>query len=292
MAKIKEIRNRIKSVRATHKITSTMEMVATGRMKRALNRMLEARPFLRGFTEVMARLVSSGDLPDHPLLAERADIRREAVVVLSSNRGLCGAFNTNLYRRCMEELRRIRSAGHPTEIHVLGKKVAGLLRFQGEEVATAAPLPDRPVFADAVALARALTARFAAAEEDRVDRVTLVCARYESALRQPAVTLAVLPVRPAAPAGLARGAGDAAIYSPARAEIFASLLPVYVESVLFQALLETTASEQVARRNAMKNATENAEDMIKTLTRNLNKVRQAQITRELAEIVGGSQGLR
>jgi F-type H+-transporting ATPase subunit gamma len=247
---------------------------------------------MNGFTEIMGALVAGGDLPDHPLLEQRSEVRREAVLVLSSNRGLCGAFNTNLYRRCREEIGRIRGEGREPEIHTLGKKVTGLLRFQGEAIHQAAELPDRPVFADAVGLAERLAARFTGPEEDRVDRVTIIFARYESALRQPPESRQVLPVRPVTPDTEGRRGGDATLYSPDRAEIFAALLPVYVESVILQALLETTCSEQVARRNAMKNATENAEDMIKTLTRNLNKVRQAQITRELAEIVGGSQGLQ
>jgi F-type H+-transporting ATPase subunit gamma len=192
----------------------------------------------------------------------------------------------------MEELNRIRGEGREPEIHTLGKKVTGLLRFQGESIHHAADLPDRPVFADAVQLAERLAARFTAPDEDRVDRVTIIFARYESALRQPPESRQVLPVRPVTADAGAHGGADATLYSPDREEIFTALLPVYVESVILQALLETTCSEQVARRNAMKNATENAEDMIKTLTRNLNKVRQAQITRELAEIVGGSQALQ
>ena len=276
MAKIKEIRNRIKSVKATHKITSTMEMVAAGRMKRAMNRMLESRPFMEGFTDIVGELVAGGDLPDHPLLAEPKETRREAVVVLSSNRGLCGAFNTNIFRRCMEEVRRIRDEGREVEIHTFGKKVSSLLRFQGEAVHAVGELPDRPVFADAERIADALVDRF------------------QAALQQPPESMQLLPIDPSAGKLEEPGAaavGDVTIYSPERASIFTALLPLYLRSMVLQALLETTSSEQVARRNAMKNATENAEDMIKNLTRKLNKVRQAAITRELAEIVGGAQAV-
>lgn len=294
MAKIKEIRNRIKSVKATHKITSTMEMVAAGRMKRAMNRMLESRPFMEGFTDIVGELVAGGDLPDHPLLAEPQEIRREAIVVLSSNRGLCGAFNTNIFRRCMEEVRRIRDEGREVEIHTFGKKVSSLLRFQGEAVHAVGELPDRPVFADAERIADALVDRFQAAPEERVGRVTIIFARYKSALQQPPESMQLLPIDPSAGKQEEPGAaavGDVTIYSPERASIFTALLPLYLRSMVLQALLETTSSEQVARRNAMKNATENAEDMIKNLTRKLNKVRQAAITRELAEIVGGAQAV-
>jgi len=291
MARIKEIRKRIKSVTATHKITSTMEMVAAGRMKRAMNRMVEARPFMAGFTEIVSALVAGGDIPDHPLLDVRSDVRREAVVVLSSNRGLCGAFNTNLFRRCMEEVRRIRDAGREVEIHTLGRKVSSLLRFQGETVHHADELPDRPMFVDAEKLALRLVDRFRA-DEDRVDRVTIVFAKYETALRQPPESVQVLPIQPASAAGEPASRADATLYSPDREEILKSLLPVYLETLILQALLETTCSEQVARRNAMKNATDNAEEMVKTLTRTLNRARQAQITSELAEIVGGAEALK
>ena len=266
-------------------------MVATGRMKRAMNRMVEARPFVAAFTEIVGELVLGGDLPDHPLLDERGEIKREAIVVLSSNRGLCGAFNTNLYRQAMKEIHRARQDGRQIEIHTLGKKVTSLLRFQGESVHRPADLPDRPVFSDAVQIARDLVQRFRGPEDDRVDRVTLVYARYMNALRQPPESVQVLPVRPAVTADAQARATDVAIFSPDRETILTELVPVYLETTILQALLETSCSEQVARRNAMKNATENAEDMIKNLTRKLNKVRQAQITRELSEIVGGAQVL-
>jgi len=292
MARIKEIRKRIKSVTATHKITRTMEMVAAGRMKRAMDRMVGARPFMAGFTEVVSALVAGGDLPDHPLLEVRSEVRREAVVVLSSNRGLCGAFNTNLFRRCLEEVRRIREDGREVEIHALGRKVASLLRFQGETVHHADELPDRPMFADAEKVALRLVDRFRAPEDDRVDRVTVVYATYQTALRQPPESIPVLPIRPVSAAGAAASRADATLYSPDREEILTSLLPVYLETLILQALLETTCSEQVARRNAMKNATDNAEEMVKSLTRTLNRARQAQITSELAEIVGGAEALK
>lgn len=289
MAKIKEIRNRIKSVKATHKITRTMEMVAAGRMKRAMDRMLEARPFVDGFADVIGELVS-GDLPDHELLASRTDPKREAVVILSSNRGLCGAFNTNLVRKGLEVIRAARAEGREVEIFTVGKKVTSLLRFQGETIDEPSEMPDRPSFADAVALCNKLVARFTASEGSRVDRVTVVSAKYETALRQPPASQQVLPIAPPESETSAL-ATDATIYSPERAEILAKLLPLYLRSAVFQAFLETSCSEQVARRNAMKSATENAEEMTKSLTRNLNKARQAQITSELAEIVGGAQAL-
>ncbi len=293
MAKTKEIRNRIKSVKATHKITRTMEMVAAGRMKRAMDRMVEARPFVAGFQKVMGGLVSGGDSIEHPLLEVRGEIRREAVVVMSSNRGLCGAFNTNLFKRCMEEVRSIRDQGREVEIHTVGKKVGTLLRFQGESVHSARDIPDRPVFGDAENLAATLLERYQAPAGEGVDRITLVFARYHSALKQPPESMQVLPIQadPESMESSGGALGDATIFSPDREAILTRLLPLYLRSSILQAFLETTCSEQVARRNAMKNATENAEDMIKTLTRNLNKVRQALITRELAEIVGGSVGL-
>jgi len=252
--------------------------------------MQEARPFMAGFSKVIAGLVSSGDLPEHPLLENRSEPRREAVVILSSNRGLCGAFNTNLFRKGMEEIRRIREEGREVEIHTVGKKVAALLKFQGESISSAIEIPDRPAFTDAEKLAATLLERFDSKEESRVDRVTLVYSRYQSALKQPPRSMQILPIQ-ADVEGPDIPRCDVTIYSPKRDEILSRLLPLFLRSSVLQALLETTCSEQVARRNAMKNATENAEDMIKNLTRTLNKVRQAQITRDLSEIVGGAQGL-
>jgi len=247
---------------------------------------------MAGFRSVVAGLVS-GEKPEHALLGERSRIEREAVVIFSSNRGLCGAFNTNLFRDGMAAIREAREAGRAVEIHTVGKKATSLLRFAGETVDHPGEMPDRPLFNDAVALAERFAARFTAPEGERVDRVTLIAARYESALRQPPARQVILPIAPEGDVSGAPAANSGAtLFSPARNEIVERLIPLYLRSVVFQAMLEVACSEQVARRNAMKNATENARDMIKTLTRKLNKARQAAITRELAEIVGGASALR
>ena len=145
MAKIKEIRNRIKSVSATHKITRTMEMVAAGRMKRAMDRMIEARPFVKGLTEVVNDLIS-GELTDHPMLQDRSDVKREAIVVFSSNRGLCGAFNTNLFREGVKEINRVKEAGRQVEVHTVGKKVTVVVFRDRAPVSVQVKLADRNKF--------------------------------------------------------------------------------------------------------------------------------------------------
>lgn len=288
MAQTRELRRRIKSVENTRQITKTMEMVATSKLKRAQDRVIAARPY----AEALAGVI--GDLYD-PELADRFPLlrrpegtpRRVALVVITSNRGLCGAFNANLIKEGRRRIAELEEAGSEVELHLVGRKGIGFFRFLGRDAATRRQdIGDRPTPVHAAELVQDLMDRFAAG---RLDAVEIVFAKFVSAITTPPTRLAVLPIIPPA--------GDGAqsrfyLLKPSPEEILEALLPLYVRNQVFRALVETAASEQGARRTAMKNATDSAGDMIDTLRRTYNRARQSQITQELAEIVGGAEALK
>lgn len=286
MAKVREIRRRIRSVENTRQITRTMEMVATSKLKRASDRVAAARPYAERLTAVIARLMDPELSERYPLLRRPAAVRRAAVVLLTANRGLAGAFNANLIREARGLLRRLREDGVEVELHVVGKKGISFFRFLREPLATArTDITDRPSADDAASLIDPLVAAF---ERGELDAVYVVYAQFRSALSTPPAVLRVLPVEP--PAEM-RGAGFNYILSPSADEILSRLLPLYVRNSVYRALVETAASEQGARRTAMKNASDNAGEMLDVLRRTYNRARQAQITQEIAEIVGGAAAL-
>ena len=285
MAKGRELKGRIKSVENTRKITRTMEMVATSKMKRAQDRVVGARPYARSLTEVISDLYSP-DLAEHfPLLRQPAHTRRAAVLLLTSNRGLAGAFNANLIKEARLLVQRLESEGTQVELHVVGRKGIGFFRYLGRTLATArTDITDRPTAADARGLADTLIDNFTSCA---LDAVYVVYAKFNSALSTPATAERVLPVTPPERKGTARDY----ILAPSADAILTELLPLYVRNSIYRALVETVAGEQSARRTAMKNATDNASDMINVLRRTYNRARQAQITQEIAEIVGGAAAL-
>ena len=286
MAKGRELKGRIKSVENMRKITRTMEMVATSKMKRAADRVSAARPYAHALGEVLSQLYSPELAERFPLLRRPAQPKRAALVLVTANRGLCGAFNTNLIREARARLTELEGQGLTVELHVVGRKGIGFFRYLGRELAgTRADLGDRPTAADAASLIDGLMARYSAGE---LDAVYLTYAKYRSALSTPPATEQVLPV--VAPTGA--GAARDFILSPSPDEILEALLPLYVRNTVYRALVETAAGEQGARRTAMKNATDNATEMLQLLKRTYNSARQAQITQEIAEIVGGAQALQ
>ncbi|HEX9727619.1 MAG TPA: ATP synthase F1 subunit gamma [Gemmatimonadales bacterium] len=294
MAQTRELRRRIKSVENTRQITKTMEMVATSKLKRAQDRVVAARPYAEALAGVLGDLYSPERAERFPLLRQpRGAAARVALVSVTSNRGLCGGFNANLLRETRGRLAEWEDAGAQVELHQIGKKGIGFFRFTGRAMATQrGDISDRPTPEQAVELVDPLMARFAAGE---LDAVEVVFARYVSPLSTPPTRLTVLPVRP--PAG--RRADGAAprtlpnyILRPSAEQILETILPLYVHNQIFRALVESAASEQGARRTAMKSATDNAGEMIDTLRRTYNRARQAQITQEIAEIVGGAEAQR
>ncbi len=286
MAKGRELKGRIKSVENTRKITRTMEMVATSKMKRAQDRVVAARPYANSLTEVIANLYTPELAERFPLLRQPAEIKKAAVVVLTTNRGLAGAFNANLLKEARVLLARLKEQNVEPELHVIGKKGLGYFRYVGRAVASSRiDLTDRPTAQNAAEIADPLIERFASGE---IDAVYVVYAKFQSALSTPPSTLTVLPVTPPE----RKGPQPDYILLPSAEVILTQLLPSYVRNSVYRALVETVAGEQGARRTAMKNATDNAGEMLNVLRRTFNRARQAQITQEIAEIVGGAAALQ
>jgi F-type H+-transporting ATPase subunit gamma len=285
MAKGRELKGRIKTVENTRKITRTMEMVATSKMKRAQDRVVAARPFANSLTEVIANLYTPELAERFPLLRQPATVKKAAIIVLTSNRGLAGAFNANLLKEARALLARLKESGVEPELHVIGKKGLGYFRYVGREVASSRiDVTDRPTAENAAEIVDALIQRFASAE---IDAVYVVYAKFQSALSTPPATQMILPVTPPE----RKGPQPDYILLPSAEVILTQLLPSYVRNSVYRALVETAAGEQGARRTAMKNATDNAGEMLNVLRRTFNRARQAQITQEIAEIVGGSAAL-
>jgi F-type H+-transporting ATPase subunit gamma len=288
MSRAREIKGRIRSVQNTRKITRTMEMVATSKLKRAQDRLGAARPYSQQLREVIGRLLNPELVARYPLLRQPEEVRRAAVLLITSNRGLAGAFNANLIRMARQLLADLRGEGVQAEMHIVGKKGLSFFRFLGEEIATSrTDLGDRPSAEEGSSIVEPLMERFV---EGDLDAVYVVHARFNSALSTPPHTSRVLPIEP--PTGEQQaGGGEDYILEPSADEILARILPLYVRNSIYTALLETAAAEQGARRTAMKSATDNAGEMLQTLTRRYNRARQAAITQEIAEIVGGAAAL-
>jgi F-type H+-transporting ATPase subunit gamma len=287
MSQAREIKGRIRSVQNTRKITRTMEMVATSKLKRAQDRLGAARPYSQQLREVIGRLLSPELAAKYALLRQPEQVTRAAILLVTSNRGLAGAFNANLIRMARQLLADLRAQGVTVELHIVGKKGISYFRFLREEILTARnDISDRPNAEEGSSLVEPLMDRFVRGD---LDAVYVVHARFNSALSTPPNTVRVLPIEP--PADAKAAAADSYILEPSADAILAKILPLYVRNSVYTALLETAAAEQGARRTAMKNATDNAGDMLQTLTRRYNRARQAAITQEIAEIVGGAAAL-
>jgi F-type H+-transporting ATPase subunit gamma len=290
MAKGSDFKGRIKSVENTRKITRTMEMVATSKMKRAQDRVVAARPYALALGEVLSRLYAPELAERFPLLRQPTQRRRVAIIVVTSNRGLAGGFNSNLLRESRLQIAELESKGVAVDLHVVGRKGLGFFRYIGRAVATSkADLSDRPTADDASALVDGLMRDFA---DGTLDAVYVTYAKFISALSTPPTTEQILPVvAPVVEAGRAGGIQRDYILAPSAEAILSELLPLYVRNSVYRALVESAAAEQGARRTAMKSATDNAGDILTALRRTYNRARQAQITQEIAEIVGGAAAL-
>jgi F-type H+-transporting ATPase subunit gamma len=293
MAKTRELKRRIRSIRKTRQITKTMEMVSTSKLKRATDRVYAARPYAERLGEVISRLMDPELRERYPLLRKPETVQRAAIVVITSNRGLAGAFNVNLIREARRLLDRLSKQGAQVELHAVGRKGIGFFRFQKQVLATATTeIGDKPSAEHALAVIDPLRERF---ERGELDEVYVVYAQFRSALSTPPAVMKVLPVEgEASREGEREGKGRyIANYelSPSGDQILTQILPLYVRNSMFRALVETAAAEHGARRTAMKNATDNAGEMLDLLNRTYNRARQAQITQEIAEIVGGAAAL-
>ena len=301
MAKTRALRRRIRSVESISQVTRTMEMVSTSKLKRAQDRVVGARPYAQALAETIADLLSPELAERFPLLRQpdppaKGGPRRAAVLLVTSNRGLAGAFNANLIRAAVQRERELVAQGFEVDLLAVGKKGINYFKFVRRPVALARlDIGDRPQAHHAAELAQPLIDRFEAGELASFD---VVYAHFKSALSTPPVVERVLPVQPAgtgaqAHGGTAKKSGAVNfILKPGADEILSALLPLYVRNMVFRALVETAASELGARRTAMNNATDNAGEMLDLLRRTYNRARQGQITQELAEIVGGAEALK
>jgi F-type H+-transporting ATPase subunit gamma len=305
MAKSRQLKGRIRSVQNTRKITKTMELVATSKLKRAQDRIIAARPYAEALREVIADLFTPDLADQFPLLRRPAPPgkggpSRAAVILLTSNRGLAGGFNSNLIKEARRRIESLESEGYTVDLYGVGKKGIGFFKYLGRKLALERmDVGDRPTSEHAAQIVEPLIAEFSAGELASVD---LVQARFISALQTPPATIRILPVEEAAGQ---RGSGAAGqveeqgsktvanyILAPNAEAILRQLLPLYVRNMVYRGLVETAAAEHGARRTAMKNATDNAGEILELLKRTYNRQRQAQITQEIAEIVGGAAALQ
>lgn len=301
MAKGRQLKGRIRSVQNTRKITKTMELVATSKLKRAQDRVIAARPYADALREVLADLVTT-DLAAHfPLLRQpkppsKGGPNRAAVILLTSNRGLAGGFNSNLIKEARRRIEALEADGYTVDLYGVGKKGIGFFKYLGRKLALERlDIGDRPTAEHAAEIVEPLIQGFAAGQLASVD---LIQARFISALQTPPTTVRILPVEMAGKRdGRAPGGGEQAksanyILAPSAEAILEQLLPLYVRNAVYRGLVETAAAEHGARRTAMKNATDNAGEILELLKRTYNRQRQAQITQEIAEIVGGAAALQ
>ena len=297
MASLQDIRRRITSVKNTRKITKALELVAGARLRRAQTRIEEMRPYADRMQELMIGTARAASSFKNLALMQRRDVNRVAFVVVSGDRGLAGPFNGQVLRRAFELERQERAEGHEVVWAVVGRKGASTLRFRRYEVSAQwAGFVDRPEYADAQGIAHQLAEMYTNGD---VDRVVLVYNRFESALVQRVVVSDLLPI----PEDVLQESEDADmtdrekalrgdfIYEPEPEEILQRLLPVYLETEIYRALLESAASFLAAQMTAMRNASKNAGELIDSLTLQMNRARQAQITQEILEIVAGADAL-
>jgi F-type H+-transporting ATPase subunit gamma len=294
MATVQDLKRRIRSIRNTRKITKAMELVASARLRRAQARIEAMRPYADRMMELMIGTARASTSLRGLALLQRREVRTAAIVPLTGDRGLAGAFNAQVLRRAFALERQLRSDGVEVRWLVAGKKGRSTLRFRRYELEQAwTGFSDRPSYADAQAIANRLAELYASEE---VDRVVIVYNHFVSALVQKVVEQDVLPVPEQLLERREEEAREAAllgdfIYEPEPEQILERLLPVYVETELYRALLESAASEQGARMTAMRNASGNAADLIDSLTLEMNRARQAEITQEILEVVAGADAL-
>ena len=308
MAQTRELRRRIKSVQNTRKITRTMELVATSKLKRAQDRVIAARPYAAALAEVIADLYAPELAERFPLLRQTDPgrkpgapgvSRKVALILITANRGLCGAFNANLIREARRRIEQLEGEGAAVDLHLIGRKGITYFKFAKRPLASQrTDVGDRPTAAQAAEIVTPLMAQF---ESGTVDAVDVVFSQFKSAVSTPPTTLRILPIAPPGSTDPGRKPGDGGgghgragnyILKPSAEAILEQLLPLYVRNQLYRALVETAAAFLGAQRTAMKNATDNAGEMLDLLRRTFNRARQAQITQELAEIVGGAEALK
>jgi F-type H+-transporting ATPase subunit gamma len=295
LASTQDLKRRVRSITNTRKLTRAMELVASARLRRAQMRIEAMRPYADRMLELMAGVSQAAGAVRLPLLERRENVERVAIVPVTGDRGLAGAFNAQVLRRAFAVMREVRAGGQEAVFYPSGKKAGSTLRFRKLEIGQAwSGFSDRPEYRDAQAMAHALAEAYINKD---VDRVVIVYNAFVSPLVQRVTVRDVLPI----PQDVLEGSGDDDdeqiggtpdfIYEPEPEEILARLLPVYVETEIYRALLESAASEQGARMTAMRNASKAAGELIDSLTLAMNRARQAEITQEILEVVAGADAL-
>jgi F-type H+-transporting ATPase subunit gamma len=289
-AQLRVVRRRIRSVQSTKKITRAMELIASSRIVRAQQRVEQSRPYAEQLTKAMEDLAANAAAVSHPLLDERPEVRRVGVLALTSDRGLAGAYSANVLKEAEGLLGEVRGRGLEPVLYVVGKKGVGYFRFRGVQMQRDwQGFSEVPVYDKAEEIGTALIEAYAA--ED-IDELWTAYTDFRSAFTQRATHKRFLPIAPEE----VRGSGEGTVspeylFEPEPEQILDHLLPQYLITKIWAALLESAASENAARRRAMKAATDNADDLLKVLTRQANRARQDEITTEIMEIVGGAEAL-
>jgi F-type H+-transporting ATPase subunit gamma len=297
-AKLREYRRRIRSVQSTKKITRAMELIAASRIVKAQQRIAAAKPYAEAITGVVGRVAVQAGNVDHVLTTAREHPSRAAVVVLASDRGLAGGYSANALRAAEQLNERLRGEGKEPVPFLVGRKAVSYYRFRGRDISRQwTGFTEQPSYDDARAVAEALIEDYRKGGEDGgIDEIHLVYTQFVSMVSQKATATLMLPlaredVAEQADDESAGGAQAQMEFEPSAEGVLDALLPRYIEARIYAAMLDAAASEQAARRRAMKSATDNADDLIKSLTRDANAARQAEITQEIMEIVGGAEAL-
>lgn len=301
-ATLRELRGRIRSAQSIKKITKAQEMIATSRIAKAQARVEAARPYSAEITNMLTNLADAAAL-DHPLLVPRENPRRAAVLVISSDRGLCGAYNANVFRRSEELFALLREEGKTPVLYVVGRKAESYYSFRNWDITEAwTGFSEKPTFENAQQIASTLVDAFNAGADDEgdepgpdnvlgVDELHIVFTEFKTMMSQTANALRIAPMVLEYVGEEETGPRTLFSFEPDATTLFEALLPRYVTTRIFAALLESAASESASRRRAMKSASDNADDLIRDLTLQANRERQAQITQEISEIVGGANAL-
>ncbi len=292
MATNRALKGRIRSVTNTRKITRTMELVATSKLKKAQDRVFAARPYAEALRAVIADLVTPELAEQFPLLRSplppaKGGPAKAVIILITSNRGLAGGFNANLIKEARRRIAALEAEGYTVELVGVGKKGIGFFRYLGRSFRSQRmDIGDRPTADHATSIVDELMTEFS---EGTLGVVELVQSSFQSVLVTPPTTVRILPVE--APPSRVQGMRPDYILSPDPETLLTQVLPLYVRNAMYRGLVETVAAEQAARRAAMKSATDNAGDLIDALKRTYNRQRQAQITQEIAELVGGAAAL-
>ncbi|CRZ18009.1 F0F1 ATP synthase subunit gamma [Mycolicibacterium neworleansense] len=301
-ATLRELRGRIRSASSIKKITKAQELIATSRIAKAQARVDAARPYSTEITNMLTELAGASAL-DHPLLVQRENPKRAGVLVVSSDRGLCGGYNANVLRRAEELFSLLREEGKNPVLYVVGRKALGYYSFRQRTVTQSwTGFSERPTYEDAKEIADTLVEAFMSGADDDgddagadgilgVDELHIVSTEFRSMLSQTAVAHRIAPLVVEYVGEPETGPHTLYSFEPNAEDLFDALLPRYIATRVYAALLEAAASESASRRRAMKSATDNADDLIKALTLAANRERQAQITQEISEIVGGANAL-